>query len=270
ENVNINNLGRYFGNFLEYANHPTEEYVINFNEETSFRLPDNLTYVLVAQNGVLDMLPTEILNAALISEVMLSEATVTEEDVEPKLVSHDDFLLMLSEAKEESFVSERIWKKVDALSETINATERFAIGNKNIIQSESFTSVMMACGADEPEAVTNMFLAKLSYILKNTHMFRQDGGEKAVFGIVEKLFADEELTKIKRSLTKHIRVAEVKTETQAEQTAPETQFKTEQSAPAATAEAEPEHIAEQSETAVTEEVQPEPVDGGESGTEEGV
>ncbi|MCM1545792.1 MAG: glycoside hydrolase family 3 C-terminal domain-containing protein [Clostridiales bacterium] len=213
ENVNINNLGSYFCNFLEYANHPTEEYVINFNEETSFRLPDNLTYVLVAKDGVLDMLPPEILNAALVADVMLSDATVTEgEEAEPKILSHEDFLLMLSEAKEEYYVTERIWRKVDGLCEAINATERFAIGNKNIIQSESYTSVLLACGADEPEAVTDMFLAKLSYILKNTRMFRQDGGEKTVFAIVEKLFGDEELTKIKRSLAKIVRVAEVQPE----------------------------------------------------------
>ncbi len=209
ENVNINNLGRYFSNFLEYANHPTEEFVISFNEETSFRLPDNLTYVLVAKDGYLDMLPTEILNASLVTEVVLSAATMTDVDeAEPKIISHEDFLLMLSEAKEEHFVTERIWRKVDALSETLNATEKFAIGNKNIIQSESFTSVMLSCGADEAEAVTNMFLSKLSYILKNTRMFRQDGGDKAVFAVVEKLFGDEELTKIKRSLTKTVRVTE--------------------------------------------------------------
>ena len=221
ENVNVNNLGSYFCNFLEYANHPTEEFVISFNEETSFRLPDNLTYVLVAKDGYIDMLPPEILNAALVAEVMLSAATVTEEEVEPKIVSHEDFLLMLSEAKEEHYVSERIWRKVDDLCEALNATEKFAIGNKNTIQSESFTSVMLACGADEPEAVTNMFLSKLSYILKNTRMFRAEGGEKQVFAIVEKLFADEELTKIKRSLTKIVRVAETPAEpAQTEQPAP--------------------------------------------------
>lgn len=209
ENVNINNLGRYFGNFLEFANHPTEQYVISFNEETSFRLPDNLTYVLVAKDGYLDMLPSEMLNASLVADVMLSAATITDvEDVEPKVLSHEDFLLMLSEAKEAHYVTERIWRKVDELCETVNATERFAIGNKNIIQCESFTSVLLSCGADEPDAVTNMFLAKLSYILKNTRMFRQDEGEKAVYAIVEKLFADEELTKIKRSLTKIVRVVE--------------------------------------------------------------
>lgn len=254
ENVNINNLGRYFGNFLEYANHPTEEYVISFNEETSFRLPDNLTYVLVAQDGILDMLPSEMLSAALIVEAVLSEATVTEgEDVEPKIISHEDSILMLSEAKEEYFVSERIWKQVDALSEVINETERFAIGNKNIIQSESYTSVMLACGADEPEAVTNMFTAKLSYVLKNTRMFRQDGGDKAVYAIVEKLFADEELIKIKHSLTKHVRVAPTQPAAQTEkvESAETAQTAAEKVEPAETVQTTEETVAETAEPADT-------------------
>lgn len=207
DNVNVNNLGSYFCNFLEHANHPTEEYVISFNEETSFKLPDNLTYVLVPQNGSVEALPAEILNASMIAEVMLSKAEITpDEQVEPKIVSHEDFRLMLSTAKEIDFVSERIWKKVDALAETITATEKFAIGNKNTIQLESFTSVMIDCGADEAEAVTNMFLVKLAYILKNTRMYRQDGGDKSVYAIIEKLFADEELAKIKRVLIKAAQV----------------------------------------------------------------
>lgn len=203
DNVNLNNLGSYFFNFLEYANHPTEKYVISFNEETSFELPDNLTYILVPQNGSLDLIPTEILNAALVAEVMLSKAdTAPEQTVEPKVLSHEDFKLLLSDTKEVSFIPERVWKKVDQLVEAINASERFSIGNKNIIQMESFTSALIDGGADEPEAVTNMFLAKLGYILKNTRSYRKDGGEKTVFAIVEKLFPDEELTKIKRVLTK--------------------------------------------------------------------
>ena len=203
DNVNINNLGSYFFKFLEYANHPTEKYVINFNDETSFQLPDNLTYILVPQNGAVDAIPQEILNASLVAEVMISQAEpIDGETVEPKILAHEDFKLLLSESKEVSFVSEKIWKKVDELAETLSATERFAIGNKNTIQMESFTSVIMDCGAEEPEAVTQMFLGKLAYILKNTRAYRADGGEKNVYALVEKLFPDAELNKIKRALTK--------------------------------------------------------------------
>lgn len=207
DNVNLANLGSYFGNFLDYCNHPTEEYIISFNDKTSFRLPDNLTYVLAVQGGVIDGLPAEILNAASIVEVMLTPAQAAADgEITPIMMSHEDYMLTLSDVKEADFVTEKIWKKVDALSETLAASERFEIGNKNLIQMESLTSVMINCGADEAEAVVGMFLTKLGYILKNTRAFRQDGGDKTVFSMIERLFTEIELTKIKRLLTKSARV----------------------------------------------------------------
>ncbi len=62
--------------------------------------------------------------------------------------------------------------------------------------------MLIDCGGDEHDALINMFLVKLVYLLKNTRTYRQDGGDKAVFGLIEKLFAEEELTKIQRALTK--------------------------------------------------------------------
>ena len=206
DNVNLANLGSYFSHFLDYCNHPTEEYIISFNDNTSFRLPDNLTYVLAVQGGVLDGMPAEILNAASIVELGLTPAQATsQEEVKPVAMSHEDCVNTLNEVKEKSFVTEKIWKKVDALAESLAASEKFDIGNKNIIQMESFSSVMMNCGADEAEAVVGMFLSKLGYILKNTRAYRQDGGEKAVFALIERLFTEIELTKIKRLLTKPAR-----------------------------------------------------------------
>ena len=207
DNVNLANLGSYFSHFLDYCNHPTEEYIISFNDDTSFRLPDNLTYVLAVQDGVLDGLPTEVLNASTVVDLLLTESNVPSDDeIVPKSMSHEDYILTLSEIKEAEFVTEKIWKKVDALAEAIGETEKFAIGNKNIIQMESFTSVMIDCGADEAEAVVGMFLSKLGYIIKNTRAYRQDGGEKTVYALIEKLFTEIELTKIKRLLNKPSRV----------------------------------------------------------------
>ncbi|MDE7086849.1 MAG: hypothetical protein K2O67_01520, partial [Clostridia bacterium] len=194
-----------------------------------------LTYILVPQNGALDVIPQEILNASLVAEVMLSKTDeVFHEEIEPKILAHEDFVSLLNETKEVSFVSEKIWKKVDELAELIGGNERFAIGNKNTIQMESFTSVVIDCGAEEPEAVTHMFLSKLAYILKNTLTYRKDGGEKAVFTMIEKLFADEELTKIKRVLTKTVATVQP----QAEETKPE------ESAEAASPETAPEEEAQ--------------------------
>lgn len=269
DNVNITNLGSYFCNFLEYANHPSEEHNITFNEETTVRLPDNLTYVLVPQSGSIDILPSEILNASMITEVMLSRAeTATEEQVERKIVSHEDFLLLLAEVKEEYFVTERVWKKVDSLAETINATEKFAIGNKNTIQMESLTSVMMGCGSEESEAVTYMFISKLAYLLKNTRMYRQNGGEKTVYGIIEKLFADEELTKIKRVLTKSL-VAQPVAQPSAESAGADAQAQTDGQPAAETAATEAQTDGQTVRPAATENTESVPVTENPGGNEDG-
>lgn len=303
DNVNINNLGSYFVNFLDYANHPTEEHILKFNDETSFRLPDNVAYILAPQGGVLEGLPQEILNASLIVDVMLTRtgapvqsapapaiaevfapaentaaeiatadgtpaenaepaqaeqastadgeqpaptknaeaapvevapaegeqaepaepapADATSEPapieitpapadvaqdaaVEPEVISREDFAELLQEAKQSYFLSEKVWKKIDSLVEAINANERFVIGNKNILQLEKFTSVLLDCGCDEADAITEMFLSKLVYALKNTRTYKRDDGEKQIFSIIEKLFTDEELTKIQRALSKAV------------------------------------------------------------------
>ena len=51
-----------------------------------------------------------------------------------------------------------------------------------------------------------MFLTKLAYILKNTRAYRQEEGDKNIYATIEKLFVDEELGKIKRALTKTVKV----------------------------------------------------------------
>lgn len=204
-NVSFTNLGLYFGNFIDYANHPSEEHNLKLNE-TVIKLPDNIVYVLVPQDGSVDAIPSEMMNGSIVAEVLISEAVETPaEAVEPKVVSRDDFEELLKTAKEECFIDEDVWKKVDALAENIGAGEKFAIGNKNTLQMESFSSVIMECGGDEADAVVNVFLAKLVYILKNTHMYKKDGGEQTLFALIEKLFTDEDLTKIQRALVKTVK-----------------------------------------------------------------
>ena len=62
----------------------------------------------------------------------------------------------------------------------------------------------MECGGDETECVNNIFLAKIVPLLKLTKTYLSDGGEKTAFGFIEKLFGEEDLTKIQRALSKAV------------------------------------------------------------------
>ena len=72
----------------------------------------------------------------------------------------------VANSREHNFLNEKIWKKLDSLAEAVNSSERFAFGNKNTLQLEKLTSVILECGGDEAEALSAAFLCKIVPLLK--------------------------------------------------------------------------------------------------------
>ena len=200
KNVNAENVTAYFADFIDYASHPSEKHELVISDELTINLPNNITYFIVPEEGSKPF-PKEIINASLTVELALSRAEKGAE-VQVKNVALAEFDDLVKAAREEAFISEKIWKKIDELVATINASERFKVGNKSTLQVEKLTSVIIECGGDEAEAFTQMFICKLVPLLKNTRLYKQDGGDRTLSGVIEKLFPEEELAKIQKALIK--------------------------------------------------------------------
>ena len=69
------------------------------------------------------------------------------------------------------------------------------------MQLEKLTSVILECGGDEAEALSAAFLCKIVPLLKTVGLYKKEGGGKTLFGFIEKLFSDDELTKIQKALS---------------------------------------------------------------------
>ena len=199
-NVNADNVLNYFGDFVDYANHPSEEHSLTVSDELTIKLPGNITYFIVPQDGAAAF-PKDIINASMSVDLALSKADAGKE-TEVKKVAVAEFDDLVKIAREDFFLPEKVWKKIDELVSTIGTTEKFEIGNKNILQIEKLTSVIMECGGDEGEAFTQMFTSKLIPLLKTTRAYKQDEGDRTISGIIEKLFPEDELAKIKKALVK--------------------------------------------------------------------
>ena len=199
--VNSENIASYFGDFIDYANHPSEERELIISAKLTLNLPNTITYFIIPEEGAANGFPKEIINASMSVDLALSDAEKGEE-VEVKNVAVAEFEDLVKTAREDVFLPENIWKKIDELVDTVNATEKFVIGNKNTLQIEKLTSVIMECGGDEAEAFTQLFVCKLVPLLKTTKLYKQDDGERTLSGIIEKLFPEEELTKIQKALAK--------------------------------------------------------------------
>lgn len=204
DGVNAETLLNWFAPFVTYANHPTEEYLLKINEELSVTLPNNICYVLSPAEGSGDKFPREVADAALQLDLVLSKTEASGQEVEADVIPRAALADLVKEARETYYLSEKVWKKIDELCEAVRANEKFRLGNKNTLQLEKFTSVLLECGGDEAECITDIFLAKIVPLLKLTKTYSQDGGDKTLFGIIEKLFNEEELTKIQRALNKTV------------------------------------------------------------------
>lgn len=198
--VDAANVLSYFRDFVDYANHPTEDKHLTVSDELSIKLPNNITYFLVPEN-VNTTFPKEIINCSMSVDLAISGAEKGEK-VEVKNVAVTEFADLITTSREEFFLPEKIWKKVDGLVSTVGATEKFEIGNKNILQIEKLTSVIMECGGDESEAFTQMFTCKIVPILKTTRAYKQENGDRTLSDVIEKLFPEEEIAKIKKALVK--------------------------------------------------------------------
>lgn len=202
DNVRPSTLRDYFGDFIRYALYPSEEHVWSLTEAATLVLPHNIRYILITEDGWAAGLPAEIAAASVQIELIFSRAAAAGEPVEIKPVSYTAFEDMVREARETQFLSETLWKKWDEMVEAISANERFSIGNKSVLQLERLTAVALDCGADESEAFGLAFTGKIVGLLRTLKTYKQDGGEKTLFGIIEKLFAEEDLSRIQRALSK--------------------------------------------------------------------
>ena len=203
ENVSMLNLSDYFSTFLDYANFPSEEHTIKFSEDVSLKIPPNICFLLMPSddNFTEDMTPA-IAHAGIIADMVVSKMDptniITEEEI--KVLSRMDLEELMSEAREKFFLGETVWKKMDDFTEAVNATERFNIDNKSLLQLEKYTSVLMECGGDENEALINMFTAKIVPLLKVSKAYKKEDGGKTLYGIIEKLFTDENLSAVQKAL----------------------------------------------------------------------
>ena len=199
--VDPDNISGYFNDFIDFANHPTEDKYITVSEELSIKLPGNVTYFLVPEDGSASF-PREVINCATFVDIAISRVEKGG-SVEVKNVAVAEFADLIKTAREDFYLPEKIWKKIDELVKTVGSTEKFEIGNKNILQIERLTSVVMECGGDESEAFTQMFTSKIVPLLKTTRAYKQDEGDRNLSGIIEKLFPEDDIAKIKKALLKH-------------------------------------------------------------------
>lgn len=205
ENVKFHNLRSYFIDFIDYALRPFEDHTLVLSEDLVLRMPENICYLLVPSEAEFeDEVPPELAHAALVAEIVASKGEPGEsQEVTPKSVSRPVLEDLIREAREQFYLSEKSWNKLDDFAEAVCANEAFRIDNKSVLTLEKYTSVLLDCGGEESEALVSAFTAKIVPLLRTLKLYREENGGKTLFGLVEKIFGEEDVGAIQRSLVKN-------------------------------------------------------------------
>lgn len=82
----MSNLSDYFSAFLDYANFPSEEHTLEFGEDVSLQMPNNICFLLVpsADNFAEELTPA-IAHAGMLVEIVASKGAVPQEKAEEEI-----------------------------------------------------------------------------------------------------------------------------------------------------------------------------------------
>ncbi len=211
-NVDSVNLPDWFAEIIGFAASPSEVHRIALNNETKLTVPQNFCALLFArENGLETELPREVLNASLQIDISIRrEESAQEETKAESAISYPNLCALVREAREKHFMSEKNWVKIDELFEFVSVNERLPFGNKNTLMAEKFTSVLMACGAEESEALTSLLRFKIVPLLKTSRLYAEEDGITILSDYLQKAFPEEELAKVLKLLSERPKKIEEK------------------------------------------------------------
>ena len=211
-NVDSANLPDWFAEMIEFASSPSEDHYIYINDARKL-IPQNLCCLLFSkETGFETEFQRDALNASLQIDISIRRAeSVAENPQAVGSISYPNMQALVREAREKYFISERNWAKMDSIFEFLRSHGKLSFGNKNTIMAEKFTSALMACGAEESEALTSLLRFKIVPLLKTTQEYHQENGVNLIFDFIQKSFPDEDLSKVQKLLSERPKKVEQKT-----------------------------------------------------------
>lgn len=200
-NVDFEKLGRYFDLHLQSISSNLKKTAIKLDETKTVHLNKNIWYfMLLDENCKPNRKFAEF--GVTIDVNTPSQQNMNESIQKLDLISVRDFNRAVTHAKQEHFINENYWKKLDEFMESLSNVEYVELGNKNILQIEKFSAVYQHLSLDEADALDNMFKSKIVPIIKSMNFYKADNGAKIVNEIIFKAFGEDLLSKSNKALRK--------------------------------------------------------------------
>ena len=201
-------MASYFGGIMKYTGNTASSYVVASDKWAgkTVSLPSNMWFVAVVDKDspVCGGNACVIELYADISGAYSTEGDVVELDVYPLNVRA--LKDILADAREQSYLAEKYWRKIDRVEEYIGARCRFSISNRTVNAIERYAAACMSCGCDAEEAVDRVLAAFLIGSLSSDQIDILNGEDNDIVEFMDSVFgADKDDTSRELLRTKGIR-----------------------------------------------------------------
>ena len=197
--VNPTEIIPVLGNIFKFISNPNDKYYLNSeatgNEENNV-IPKNIKFIVLENDTkYLEALPREVASATLSVDVNLRPNQIIDENAEIEVKYFTNKLLIhtINRLKENNFIPEESWKKIDDFEEAFNNYEYFAIHNKEMLIYEKFAGALIEAGSELDEVIDFVFAAGIIPCLKSTKTYQGNKGDQTIFTILEKIFGADYL-----------------------------------------------------------------------------
>lgn len=193
------NINNYFNEILIYASNPNAKHFITLSKNESKEITNNMCFVVTFKEDI----EFENFDNYISLNIQINRNELEKSEAEALVPSMECIKNNLYESKENYYIQEDNYKKIDELCEFINKYEKYDISNKTLIRLELYTSILLSLELTEDEVIVDLFNDILSINLSKLNKFNDIDSRNSLLETVERLFDDEVIKSFKRILIKN-------------------------------------------------------------------
>ena len=109
---------------------------------------------------------------------------------------------LMKVAKNVNYIFEKQWKKFDDIEEQINELSPYSIHNKTVLCFESLAAFILSCAVEIDEFIDLALASRIAPSLKSLKAYQVTNGDANLYGIITKIFGEDNVPQTKRTLKK--------------------------------------------------------------------
>lgn len=206
-NVKLESMDEYFNEYFKYCTNPAVNYNVNFGTKSRkeiFSLPNNLMFVVIPESyDFIEDIPFNVAVNSTTLEIQVREnELISDSEVAVKHYPYYSYMATIEMEKNNFYLPEESWKRIDDFEETLALTGKFRVENKTVLQIESFVTALIACGADEAEVFDAAVATKIAPTVKSYKLYKPGKESATVQAALERHFEMDLIPLTQRVLRK--------------------------------------------------------------------